>query len=79
MSSQLWQRFPLERGLRALDMKDRLQERIGKDVSGASPEELVAYFREASRRFRRGVRCNAPEPESLPSAVRDADRTPDGV
>jgi len=58
-------------------MKDGVQERIRQDVGGASPEELVAYFREASRRFRRGVGGKAPEPESLPSAVRDADRKPD--
>ncbi len=78
MSSRLWQRFPVEGGLRALEMKDRLQERIREDVRGASPEELVAYFREAPRRFRTGVVGKAPEPESLPSAVRDAGRTPVG-
>ncbi len=74
MSSRLWQKFPVEDGLRALDMKDRLQERISEDVRGASPEELVVYFREASRRFRR---CSAPEQESLPSVVHDAGRARD--
>ena len=51
MSSPLWQRFPVEPGLHALEMKDRLQERVTEDTKGASPAALVGYFRKASRRF----------------------------
>jgi|WetSurMetagenome_2_1015567.scaffolds.fasta_scaffold284333_1 hypothetical protein len=75
MSSQLWQSFPIEPGLHALDVKDRLQEHIRKDTEGASPAELVVYFREASRRFRREVGRSYRKPDTLPSAVHDADQS----
>jgi hypothetical protein len=57
MSSPLWQRFPVEPGLRALEMKDRPQERVMEDTKGASPAPIASYFRKASRRFRQEVGC----------------------
>ena len=76
MSSTLWQRFPVEPGLHALEMKDRLQERVMEDTEGATPAALVDYFREASRRFRHETGCEDPESIASPVLVHDADRSP---
>ena len=75
MSSPLWQRFPVEPGLHALEMKDRLQERVMEDTKGASPAVLVDYFREASRRFWQEVGCAYPESVTSPMLVHDADQS----
>jgi hypothetical protein len=75
MSSSLWQRFPVEPGLHTLEMKDRLQERVMEDTRGASAEALVAYFREASRRFWQEVGCAYPESVTSPMLVHDADQS----
>ena len=77
MSSPLWQRFPVEPGLRVLEMKDRLQERVMEDTKGASPAALVGYFRKASRRFWHEVGCAYPESVASPMLVHDADQFPD--
>ena len=77
MNSPLWQRFPVEPGLHALEMKDRMQERVMKDTKGASPAALVDYFRKASRRFRDEVGCTRPESVTSPILVHDADQSPD--
>jgi len=53
MSNAIWQRYPVIPGLHSVEMKDKLQERIMEETRGASPAALIAYFREASRRFRR--------------------------
>jgi hypothetical protein len=76
MSSPSWQRFPVEPGLHALEMKDRLQERVMEDTKGASPAVLVDYFREASRRFWQEVGCVYPESATSPMLVHDADQSP---
>ncbi len=76
MSSPLWQRFPVEPGLHALEMKDHLQERVMEDTRGASPAALLAYFRKASRRFWDEVGCAYPESVASPMLVRDADQPP---
>jgi hypothetical protein len=76
MSSLLWQRFPVEPGLRALETKDRLQERVMEDTKGASPAAIASYFRKASRRFRQEVGCAHPESVISPMLVHDADRLP---
>ncbi|MCX6843579.1 MAG: hypothetical protein NTX53_14995 [candidate division WOR-3 bacterium] len=76
MSSPLWQRFPVEPGLHALEMKDRLQERVTEDTEGASPAALVDYFRRASRRFWQEVACPYPESVTSQMVVHDADQSP---
>ena len=76
MFSSVWQRFPVAPGLHSLELKDRLQKRVMEDTKGASPAALVAYFREASRRFWREVGCAYPESDALPTAVRETDRSP---
>jgi hypothetical protein len=76
MSSLFWQRFPVEPGLNTLEMKDRLQERVMEDTRGAAAAALVAYFREASRRFRREVGCACPDSVASPMLARDADQSP---
>ncbi len=76
MSSQSWQRFPVEPGLHTLELKDRLQERVMEDTKGASPAALVDYFRKASRRFRREVGCACPESDASAMLVHDADQSP---
>jgi predicted component of type VI protein secretion system len=76
MSSPFWQRFPVQPGLHSLEMKDRLQEQVMEDTRGAATVALVAYFREASRRFWREVGCAYPEPVASPMLVRDADQSP---
>ena len=73
MSSQIWQRFPVAPGLHSLEMKDRLQERVMEDTRGASPAALVAYFREASRRFWHDVGGAYPETVASPMVVRETD------
>ena len=78
MSSLLWQRFPVEPGLHTLEMKDRLQERVMEDTRGAAVATLVAYFREASRRFWREAGCAYPQSSASPMLVRDGDRSPGG-
>ena len=75
MSSPLWQRFPVEPGLHALEMKDRLQERVMEDTKGASAAALVGYFREASRRLWHEVGCAYPESVTSPMLVHDADQS----
>jgi hypothetical protein len=76
MSSPSWQRFPVEPGLHALEMKDHLQERVMEDTKGASPAALVDYFRNASRRFWQEVGCAYPESVTSPMLVHDADQSP---
>ena len=76
MSSLFWQRFPVEPVLHSLEMKDRLQERVMEDTRGAAAAVVVAYFREASRRFWREVNCANPESVASPMAVREPDRPP---
>ena len=76
MSNPLWQRFPVEPGLHTLEMKDRLQERVVEDTRGAAAAALVAYFREASRRFRREVGCACPDSAASPMFARDANQLP---
>jgi len=76
MSSSLWQRFPVEPGLHALEMKDRLQERVMGDTKGASPAALMDYFRAASRRFWQEVGCVYPESVTSTMLVHDADQSP---
>jgi hypothetical protein len=78
MSSQIWQRFPVAPGLHSLELKDRLQERVMEDTRGASPTALVAYFREASRRFWREVGCAYPETVASPMMARETDRSTSG-
>ena len=73
MSSRIWQRFPVAPGLHSLELKDRLQERVMEDTRDASPAGLVAYFREASRRFWREVGYAYPETVAAPMVVRDTD------
>jgi hypothetical protein len=75
MSSPLWQRFPIEPGLHAVEMKDRLQERVMEDTKDASPAAVVDYFREASRRFRRQTDRAQAESATSPVLVHDADRS----
>jgi hypothetical protein len=76
MSSPFWQRFPIEPELHSLEMKDRLQERVMEDTRGAAAAALVAYFREASRRFRHEADRAHPESVASPVLVRDADQLP---
>jgi len=76
MSSPLWQRFAVEPGLHALEMKDRLQERVMEDTKGATPAALVDYFHEASRRFRHESGREDPESIASPVLVHDADQSP---
>lgn len=76
MSSPSWQRFPVEPGLHALEMKDRLQKRVMEDTKGASPEALIGYFRRASRRFWQEAGCAHPEFVTSPMLVHDADQSP---
>jgi hypothetical protein len=78
MSSRIWQKFPVTPGLHVLEMKDRCQKQVMEDTRGASPVALVAYFREASRRFWRVVDGTGAETVESPMVVRDADRTPCG-
>jgi hypothetical protein len=76
MSSPFWQRFPVQPGLHSLEMKDRLQKQVMEDTRGAAAAALVAYFREASRRFWRGVDHDYPDPVASSILVRDADQSP---
>jgi len=57
-------------------MKDRLQERVTEETRGAGAAAVVAYFREASRRFRREVSHACPESVASPTAVRETDPSP---
>jgi len=74
MSNPIWQRFSSAPKLRSLDMKDRVQEQVMAETRGATSAELVAYFREASRRFWREF--GRSESAASPMVVRDADRPP---
>jgi len=78
MSSQLWQRFPVEPGLHTMKMNDRLRQQVMEDTKGASPAALVGYFRKASRRFWHEVGCAHPESVAPPLLVHDADQSSGG-
>ncbi len=51
MSDTIWDRFPAACDTRCLEMKDQLAGRVASETRHASADELVAYFRHASRRF----------------------------
>ncbi len=51
MSSSIWDRYPPASDIRCVEMKDRLQDRVARETRNASVDELVVYFRDASRRF----------------------------
>jgi hypothetical protein len=52
-------------------MKDRIQKRIERDTRGISPEALVSYFRDASRRFWREMGRPYPEFVRTPMSVHE--------
>ena len=79
MSNPIWQRFPITPGLRSVEMKDRLQARVMEETRGAAPVALVAYFRDASRRFWREVGRAYPESVAPPMAVRETDKPASGT
>jgi len=74
MSNAIWQRYPVIPGLHSVEMKDKLQERIMEETRGASPAALIAYFREASRRFRREP--GRAYPGAVETTVHEADKHP---
>lgn len=71
MNEEFWERFPKTANIRCIEMKDRTQERIARETQGLSPDRLLAYFREASRRFRSKVEGAYPEATSKALAVHE--------
>ena len=51
MSDSIWDHFPAASDIRCVEMKDQLAGRVARETRHASADELVAYFRAASRRF----------------------------
>ena len=75
MSNPIWRRFPVAPELHCIEMKDRAQDRIMEETRNAAPDALVAYFREASRRFWREIGRDYPEFASTRMAVRETDES----
>ncbi len=74
MSSSLWDRYPPASDIRCVEMKDRLQERVTRETRRASVDELVAYFRNASRRFRQEM--GRPDPPAGDEATAEGEKAP---
>jgi hypothetical protein len=55
MNAAFWDRFPKTTKVHCVEMKDQAQEQVARETRGLSSERLFAYFREASRRFRRDM------------------------
>ncbi len=51
MNDSNWDRFPAACDVRCVEMKDQLADRVSRETRNASPDELVSYFRDASRHF----------------------------
>ncbi len=51
MSNSIWDRLPAASDIHCIEMKDQLQDRVASETRNVSADELVAYFRNASRRF----------------------------
>ncbi len=51
MSDSIWDRFPAACDIRCVELKDQLAGRVARETRNVSADELVAYFRDASRRF----------------------------
>jgi len=75
MSNPIWRRFPGALELHCLEMKDHAQDRIMEETRNAAPDKLMAYFREASRRFWQQVGRDYPEFASTRMAVRETDES----
>ncbi len=66
MSDSIWDRFPAASDIRCVEMKDQLQDRVTRETRNASVDELVAYFRDASRRFWQEMGRPCPPGSSAP-------------
>ena len=73
MSNQFWKAFPTLPGLHCIEMKDRVQGQVRKETRDVMSEGIVAYFHEASCRFRREIERTYPEPTVPLMAVRESD------
>jgi hypothetical protein len=51
MNEAVWKRFPTSPDMHCVGIKDRVQGKVMEETRHATPETLVAYFRNASRRF----------------------------
>jgi hypothetical protein len=72
MNSSFWQRFPTALEIRCIDMKDHAQVQVAQATRGASPEKLVAYFQEASRRFWKEMGYPCSDSAMAPMVVRES-------
>ena len=73
MNSDIWKRFPVIKGFRCLDMKDRAQAKVVEDTRRATPMALIAYFRDASRHFWQEAGRAYPERSATPLTIREKD------
>ena len=74
MSNPFWKAFPTLPGLHCIEMKDRVQGNVMDETRELTPTALIAYFRNASRRFRREVGRTYPESVATPMTVRGSDQ-----
>ena len=74
MSDSIWDRLPAASDIRCVEMKDQLADRVARETRSASPEELVAYFHKASRRFWQEM--GRPYPPGSEEAMAAAEKTP---
>jgi hypothetical protein len=72
MNEAFWERFPKTAKMDCIAMKDRAQAGVARETRGLSSDQLIAYFREASRRFWSKVGRAYPEATPTPMAVREA-------
>lgn len=71
MNNPFWRRFPVIQSMRCIEMKNYVQLRIMDETRDATPDAIVTYFREASRRFRREAGRAYPEIPTDALAVRE--------
>ena len=65
MSNPIWERFPVEPGLRCIEMKDQAQAEVMKEIGDSSPSVVVAYYHEAAHRFWRALGRPYPHYETF--------------
>ena len=74
MNNPFWKQFPTLPGLHCIEMKDHAQARIQDETRNVTPEGLVAYFHEASCRFRRGISRAYPSSTATLLTVKESDK-----
>jgi hypothetical protein len=71
MNSSFWEKHTGPFDIDCLELKDRLQERVRQDTIKETPEAVVEYFREASRRFQMEQKSFYQTASAAPMSVRE--------